>query len=102
MAEQRSGIALNNLKAHERMLTRKPINHASYQTRGQWLRASDAYLAHSRVRQALYLFNALLQFIENCQASFEECPAIARRFHSSRGAIEEWNTKGVLHFRDCL
>src|SRR5437899_12892767 len=82
ITEQRSGVPLHNLKTHERMLTGKPINHASQQACGERLRAPDSYLSHSGIQQEFDLFDALFQFIEYRQAWFDDCPSVARRFHS--------------------
>jgi hypothetical protein len=61
---------------------------------------SDVYFSHCRVLDSLDFPDPLPQFIEDCDASLDECTAIRRRLDAFGATIEERHAKRVLHVGD--
>src|SRR5438046_1215892 len=66
------------------------------------LAPSHAYLSRRRISKRRYVLNALPQFVEHCDASFDKRAAIRCRLYALSAPVEQAHAEGVFQVGDRL
>src|SRR5205085_6705341 len=84
------------MKGHPRILSRESMDDGRIDSGDRMLAPSHAYLSRGRIGKGRDVLNALPQFVEHCDASFDKRPAIRRRLYTLSAAVEQAHAEGVL------
>src|SRR5207302_11506378 len=90
------------MKRHARMLPQHPIDHDLDHSRRKRVGASYPEFSCGRISKKADLVDALLQFVEDGNAAFDERAAVLSWLDTLRASIEQADAKGVLHVGDGL
>src|SRR5436190_859733 len=91
-----------DMKRYAPMLPQQPIDHDLDHSRCKRVRASDPEFSRRRIGKKVNLVDALVQFVEDGNAAFDEGAAILSWLDTLRASIEEPDAEVVFHVGDSL